>query len=175
MKCQKCGVNEATTHIKTMINGQYTEYYLCPDCADKMGYSNMFGDFSTEFSNLLGSFFGNALPERTQATRCPFCGSTYNDIVKNGIVGCSQCYDTFRDELVPTIRRIHGNTTHCGKKSTQWRNSLQNKKIATVQKKELTTTNSKLDNLKKQLQEAIQAQEFEQAAKLRDDIKEMEG
>ena len=65
MKCQKCGVNEATTHIKTMINGQYTEYYLCPDCAEKMGYTNMFGDFSSEFSNLLGSFFGNALPENT--------------------------------------------------------------------------------------------------------------
>ena len=48
MKCQKCGVNEATTHIKTMINGQYTEYYLCPDCAEKMGYTNMFGDFSSE-------------------------------------------------------------------------------------------------------------------------------
>ena len=90
-------------------------------------------------------------------------------------MGCAQCYDTFRDELVPTIRRIHGNTTHCGKKSTQWRNNLQNRKIAKVQKKELTTTNSKLDNLKKQLQEAIQAQEFEQAAKLRDEIKGMEG
>ena len=61
MKCQKCGAENANTHVKTVINGEFKEYDLCSDCAHKMGYTNMFADFDSEFSGLLGSFFGNAL------------------------------------------------------------------------------------------------------------------
>ena len=70
MKCQKCGANNANTHVKTVINGEIKEYDLCSECAKKMGYTNIFGNFEDEFSGLLGSFFGNSLPARTQATRC---------------------------------------------------------------------------------------------------------
>lgn len=167
MKCQKCGANNANTHVKTVINGEFKEYDLCSECAKKMGYTNIFGDMESEFSNFLGSFFGNVLPARTQATRCEFCGSTYSDIAKSGHVGCANCYDVFADELFPSIRRIHGNTTHCGKNSSLARKAKEKKPTE-------ETKEDKIKNLKAELDKAVAEQNFELAAELRDKIKEME-
>ena len=166
MKCQKCGANNANTHVKTIINGEFKEYDLCSECAHKMGYTNVFADMDNDFSNLLGSFFGNVLPARTQATRCEFCGSTYSEIAKTGQVGCANCYKLFADQLYPSIRRIHGNTTHCGKNSG--RAAAAEKKPAEMTKEE------KLADMKKQLDAAVKEQNFELAAELRDKIKETE-
>ena len=163
MKCQKCG-NNANTHIKTVINGEIKEYDLCSECAGKMGYKNVFTSFEDEFSSLLTGFFGNALPARTQATRCEFCGSTYSDIAKSGNVGCSGCYETFADELMPLIRRLHGNTTHCGKNSIN----------TAIPEKKAETKEDKILKLKQELEKAESEQNFERAAQLRDEIKGME-
>ncbi len=167
MKCQKCGANNANTHVKTIINGEFKEYDLCSECAHKLGYTNVFADMDNDFSSLLGSFFTNVLPARTQATRCEFCGSTYAEIAKTGQVGCAHCYGLFADQLYPSIRRIHGNTTHCGKNS--------GKQAAQVQKPAEMTKEQQIAELKKQLDAAVQEQDFERAAELRDKIKEMEG
>ncbi|MEE0872217.1 MAG: UvrB/UvrC motif-containing protein [Ruminococcus sp.] len=169
MKCQKCGAENANTHVKTVINGEFKEYDLCSDCAHKMGYTNMFADFDSEFSGLLGSFFGNVLPARTQATRCEFCGSSYPEIAKTGMVGCARCYDLFADRLLPSIRRIHGNTTHCGKNSP----SAKEEKIRQAGSKP-ASREEKLSALKQELDAAVKEQNFERAAELRDQIKETE-
>lgn len=161
MKCQKCNVNNATTHIKTILNGELREYDLCSECAQKMGYTSLFGSMEGDFSNFLGSFFGNVLPARTQATRCEFCGSSYSEITKSGHVGCAKCYEIFADQLYPSINRIHGNTTHCGKNSKLKSNSEPTKA-------------DKLKKLKAELDKAISEQNFEYAAELRDKIREME-
>jgi protein arginine kinase activator len=166
MKCQKCGANNANTHIKTVINGEFKEYDLCSECAKKMGYTNVFGDFESDFSSLLGSFFGNVLPARTQATRCEFCGSSYSDIAKSGHVGCANCYQIFGEQLLPSIRRMHGNTTHCGKNS----GSAQKQ----IGKPAEETKEQKIEKMKAELEKAVQEQNFEYAAELRDKIKEME-
>lgn len=167
MKCQKCGANNANTHIKTIVNGEFKEYDLCSECAKQMGYTNVFGDIENEFSNFLGSFFGNVLPARTQATRCEFCGSSYSDIAKSGHVGCANCYSVFGEQLLPSIRRIHGNTAHCGK------NSGRSEKQSVKPQEE--TKEQKLARLKSELDKAVQEQNFEHAAELRDKIKEREG
>jgi protein arginine kinase activator len=171
MKCQKCGKNNADTHIKRVINGAFEEYHLCSECAREMGYSNVFEGFShsfaDDFNSLFGSFFENALPARTQATRCETCGAGYNDITRTGMMGCADCYKVFADQIMPTVRRVHGNTTHCGK------NSAAAKKQAAEPKKEETV--SELDKLKAELNKAIENQEFERAAELRDKIREQEG
>ena len=167
MKCQKCGANNANTHVKTIINGEFKEYDLCSECAGKMGYTNVFADMENDFSNLLGSFFTNVLPARTQATRCEFCGSTYPEIAKTGQVGCANCYTLFADQLYPSIRRIHGNTTHCGKNSG--RTEKESKKPAEMTKED------KIKDLKAQQQKEVREQNFERAAELRDQIKELEG
>ena len=165
MKCQKCGADNANTHVKTIVNGEFKEFDLCADCAQKMGYTNVFSDFENEFSGFLGSFFGNVLPARTQATRCEFCGSTYSEIAKTGHVGCAKCYELFADRLYPSIRRIHGNTTHCGKNS----HSAKAEKA-----KPEPTKEDKISQLKTELDKAVEQQNFERAAELRDQIKGME-
>lgn len=170
MKCQKCGKNQATTHIKTVTNGEYAQYELCSQCAKEMGYTNIFSDMENEFSSFLGSFFGNALPARSQATRCESCGSTYNEIAKTGHVGCANCYDIFGDQLMPSIRRMHGNTTHCGKVP----HSIEYTQVKDVTVEEVPEKTD-VEVLKEQLQKAIKDQNFEKAAELRDKIKEMEG
>lgn len=165
MLCQKCKSNEATTHVKSVVNGDYQEYMLCSECAKQMGYTNLFTDINSDFNSMLGSFFSNALPARSETTRCSVCGSTYHDIAKSGQVGCANCYEIFLSQLMPSIRRIHGNTTHCGK---QPENHSQPDKV------EVEDNSSKLTDLKSQLDKAIQEQNFELCAKLRDEIKEME-
>ncbi len=172
MKCQKCGKNNADTHIKRVVNGQFEEHHLCSECAAEMGYTNVFDSFShsfaDDFNSLFGSFFENALPARTQATRCETCGASYNDITRTGMMGCADCYKVFADQIMPTIRRIHGNTTHCGKNSPA-------SKAQPAEKAPAQNTKSELDVLKEKLDSAIKNQEFEQAAELRDKIREMEG
>ena len=161
MLCQSCKKNEATTHVKRIVNGQIEEYDLCHECAKKMGYTNLFSGFENEWNSLLGSFFGGGLPSKTSATRCKSCGSSFSEIAKRGIVGCPDCYDTFYDELLPSIRKIHGNTQHNGKFPAR-----AGKQLALV---------NELESLQEQLNEAVSRQEFEKAAQLRDRINSLKG
>ena len=176
MLCQHCNHNEATTHVKTNINGKVTEYMLCADCAEKMGYGNLFhgftSSFADDFNSLFGSFFENALPARTQATRCETCGSSYTDIQRTGMMGCADCYKLFENEIMPTIRKIHGNTTHCGKNSAALRAERAG---SVVENAPVAEPVSELEKLRAELNKAIENQEFEKAAELRDRIKSMEG
>ena len=167
MKCQKCKVNDATTKIKRVVNGEYTEYILCADCAHEMGFDNVFDNSMPDmFGGLLKSIFGAALPSRSQATRCPVCSSTYGDITNTGKVGCANCYKLFYSELLPSIKRIHGNTKHSGKRSHT---------AVVVNESADTAQVSELDALKAELEKAIKDQNFELCAQLRDKIKEREG
>ena len=163
MKCQKCGVNEATTHIKRVINGKSSEIHLCPACAKEegIGYTNLISDMHSEFEGLLGSFFSNALPARTGTAHCRTCGSTYAEIARTGRVGCADCYNEFYNELLPTVRRMHGNTTHCGKRANSVQAPAEAEKPVTA------------EQLQKELDEAVKVQNFEKAAELRDKIREM--
>ncbi len=161
MLCQNCGKYEATTHVKRIINGEAAEAHLCPDCARALGYTDVFGGFGNVFGDLLGSFFGepssSAIAART--VRCEKCGSTFNDIIESGKIGCAECYKTFYDKLLPSLQRIHGKTKHEGKIPN--RVSVEN------------INENKLESLEAELKEAIETQNFEKAAKLRDEIKEL--
>lgn len=173
MLCQHCQKNEATTHVKTMINGKYAEYRLCPECAHELGYDSMFPDFTADFGGLLSSFFSNALPAVSGATHCKSCGSTLNDIRRIGKVGCADCYDTFFDELMPTIRSIHGNTEHKGKRpgAIEYTVNEEDKKSDETK----SSAEDKINALRAELKQAIESENFERAAQLRDEIKELEG
>ena len=167
MLCQHCKKHEATTVVKTMINGKYAEYRLCPECAHELGYDSMFTDFTSDFGGLFSSFFSNALPAISGATHCDTCGSTINDIRRTGKVGCADCYDTFFSELMPTIRSVHGNTEHKGKRP----GAIE----YTVNEEEEGSAENKIESLRAELKKAIENVNFERAAQLRDEIKEMEG
>lgn len=163
MLCQKCNKREATTHVRQTINGHTAEYELCSECAASMGYKNIFNTIGVK--DLISNFFGEIPSARIssgeyQTKRCPECGMSFNDIVKTGRIGCAACYDTFYKELLPSLQRIHGRTQHVGKAAS----------TASPEAKQ----ENELERLKKEMQSAVESQEFEKAAKLRDEIAELE-
>ena len=160
MLCQSCEKKQATTHIKTILNGELKEYRLCSDCAKKYGYTSFLGDVGFDLDKLFGSFmegFGHS--GRTQK-RCQCCGSSFEDIAKSGKVGCAECYDTFYEELLPSVRRIHGRTSHTGKLAHSAGTGVR--------------IRSEIVKCRSELEQAIKEQAFEKAAELRDRIRELE-
>ena len=117
MLCQNCKKNEATTHIKHVINGEATESHFCHSCAESLGVGGFFDDFSLNLPGIFSSFFGDSvfsLGER-QLERCEKCGFCFDDIIKTGKVGCADCYEKFYSKLLPSIQRIHVKAKHQGK------------------------------------------------------------
>lgn len=163
MVCQNCERSEATTHIKRLVNGDTAETHLCADCAAHLGYGDFFSGFGLNLGELFGGILENGLPEAKSAKtlRCSKCGCSFEDIVRDGKLGCAQCYTTFYDKLLPSLQRIHGRIEHNGKVSEIAEKSTKKK--------------SRLEQLREDLNAAIEEQNFEQAAKLRDEIKGMEG
>lgn len=168
MLCQRCQKNQANTHVKNIVNGKLTEYSLCSQCAHELGYDHLGLISQFNFSDILGSLFDQK-PLADAEVRCKGCGASFSDITKSGKVGCMECYETFYDKLIPMIQRIHGTTVHKGK--TPGRSAL------TVQdnKNEIKISDTSiLEQKKLQLKNAVSEQRFEDAAELRDEIKEME-
>lgn len=169
MLCEKCNKNNASVFYEENINGKKRSFALCEECAAELKKSGelSFGDgfFSFPHSaslhdNLFGTLFG--LPHAgTSEKVCPSCGSTIYDLKKTGKVGCGECYKTFSSELGRTIHQIHGNSKHIGKAP---------KAFSEKHKKE-----NELSSLKTKLREAIEKEAFEEAAKLRDRIRQVEG
>lgn len=157
MMCQKCGKRSATVHYKQVVNGAVYEEYLCSECAGEKNIG--FSPFENSFDEIFGNLFtsapsGSAL---RSSRACPLCGATLRDISATGKLGCAKCYEVFKDELRNTVVGIHGNVTHVGR--------------APGGHKELLERQEKLDELKKRQQKAVDEQDYELAAKLRDEIK----
>lgn len=175
MLCQHCNQNEATAHIKKNINGQKEEMHLCSKCAKELGImdefkmpsmNDLFGD------SFLGNFLGAgvaAMNSLAGVDRCETCGSSFNDIVKGGHIGCSDCYEKFADRLEPSIRKIHGKSKHIGKFVTYDEQPQPIKK----QKEKAVNKPNQIDVLNQQLENAVKEQRFEDAAIIRDKIKDL--
>lgn len=165
MKCQNCGVNEATTHIKRIVNGKADEAHLCTECAAKLGVdknpgaAGMFTGFMNPFE-IFSSVFSPAQVQGGKVKRCSECGISFDEIAKSGKVGCPHCYTEFYEELMPSVRKIHGNAKHMG--------SLP-KEAGSQAKAERSA-----EELKEKLRLAVEQQNYEEAARLRDMIKELE-
>ncbi len=157
MLCERCGINYATAHIKTVVNGIVKEYNLCPICAAKEGYA------SNNLAGMLASMFGEIKGSElsTKQTKCSICGSTFSDIAKSGRVGCSECYTTFYGQLLPYLKRVHGSIKHSGKVPYSQTDAIK-VKIETI------------DDLRQELNRLVAEEKYEQAAIIRDKIKEKE-
>ncbi len=165
MMCTKCGKKEASVYYKQIINGKVTEMNLCEDCAAELRKKTdaEFGSFWKGFGemNLLAPFFGLRPSSRLGSGRtCPVCGATYRDFAESGKAGCSKCYEVFSDELGDTIEGIHGKREHIGKIPKHLGSRISREK--------------KIEKLKEKLSIAVGKQEFEEAAKLRDEIQSLE-
>lgn len=157
MKCDICHQKEATVHLTEIINNQITELHLCEECAREKG-AQMEQHFG--LADLLAGLadLGQQFEVGTKSEgKCPNCGLTYQDFRRVGRLGCSECYEAFKDNLQMLLKRIHGSTQHSGRSPA---------KIAMpVQKK------SEIDILRGNLRNAIETEEFEEAARLRDKIR----
>ena len=172
MLCEKCKKRTATVLYNENINGKTRSCSLCGECAAELrekgelqDITSMIGSFADPFSalhnNLFGSFFG--IPARVSPSNdksCPECGTTFREITKSGKVGCPACYSTFAEELSGLIQSVHGTTSHTGNVPARHR-----------VKKERT---EKLAALRTELQKAIENEEYERAATLRDEIRKLE-
>lgn len=161
MVCDICGKNQATVHLTEIIDDQITELHLCEKCAREKG-TEMEEHFG--LADLLSGLVDLGPPivaEQDLKIKCPDCGMTYSDFKRIGRLGCGECYNAFRKGLGPLLKRIHGSSQHYGKAPTKV------KKVAIKAK-------TQIQELKAELQKAIQMEAFEEAARLRDKIKEFE-
>lgn len=159
MICQNCDKNEATLHMKRIINGRAAEVHLCSDCARSLGYGEAFSGFGLGFGHLLGELLSSGETGSANSMRCPACGKSFEEIAEDGKMGCAECYAVFYDKLLPTLNKIHGKTSYMGSKP---RVSDDNH-----------SSISKLDELKAALSDAVERQDFELAASLRDRINDI--
>lgn len=166
MKCTHCNEREANTHIKRIINGRKEEMHLCEECARELGVMEEFSFEPFTMDSLFGNLLGagaKAFNSLSGVDRCTYCGTTFNDIVNTGRVGCAHCYDMFERKLEPSIEKLHGRAKHIGKNVSYTEEKNETEK----------ETVSELDKLKADLKLAIQEQRFEDAAVLRDRINEL--
>ena len=160
MLCEKCGKNIATTHIRSIINGVKTEKHLCAECAAKENGVS-FNDLS--LSGMLASMLGDAasLSPASSGVHCPCCGSTFSDIAETGKAGCPECYKTFYNEFLPYIKRVHGRVKHIGKSEFSGKGNAKNGADT-------------IDLLRQKLAVLVKEEKFEEAASLRDKIRDLE-
>lgn len=171
MKCEVCGKKKATVHLTELIDEKVSELHICEDCAREKSVQmeQQFG-----LADLLAglSDFGKPMEEKPeepqQILKCPNCSTTYQEFKKHGRLGCSECYQTFQRQLGSLLKKIHGASRHTGKAPKH----IAAKAVpeASVQ----TATEGSIEEMKEQLQQAVLCEDYERAAKLRDQIRSME-
>ena len=153
MLCQHCQKRPATTYFSETVNGHQQEIYLCEVCAaEHQGAFFDVGDF-------MQGFWGTA--PKQSSVRCKGCGMSEAAFLKSGKFGCSECARTFSSRTGEVLKQIHGRSRHIGKVPSHGQEALHQKR--------------ELEQLQKQLQDAVAAERYEEAAKLRDTIRELKG
>lgn len=168
MLCEKCKKNEASVHFTQIINGKKQELNICESCANEFNGLEMPGDMgfgsSFSFQNILSGIMDYMSPSqhisKAQVLTCKNCGTTYSDFKRYGLLGCSQCYESFSPAITPVIKRVQGNLEHVGKIPKKLGKEIMEKR--------------RLSKLKEELQKAIANEEYEKAAQIRDSIKSLQ-
>lgn len=167
MLCQVCNERPANVHVTKVTNGARTELHLCQQCARERGELQVFAGPKFAFSNLIagllqsGNSFGSQVSIPGGARQvCSTCGLDYTEFMNTGFLGCSECYGQFEALLKPIIGQIHGHTVHTGK--------------APVRAGKAVRFRRELESLRADLKRLIGLEEYEQAALVRDRIRELE-
>jgi protein arginine kinase activator len=152
-----CKQNPAKVHLTQIVGDKIQKVDLCEECAKQKGVNDPAGFSLADLLLGLGASQEIA-PAGREEIKCPNCGFTQADFKKAGRLGCSQCYTTFAEGLEGLLKSMHKGTKHLGKVP-----------LAMRQGRDLT---ERLKYLQKKLDRAVSAEDFEQAATLRDEIKE---
>ncbi|MCL2234117.1 MAG: UvrB/UvrC motif-containing protein [Firmicutes bacterium] len=160
VKCDNCKVNYANYHTIKKVNGQTTQKHLCGACHEKMS-SGLFGDVSSIFSGFK-NFLGT--PSRNIREVCSKCGTTGEEFLEMGSLGCPKCYQDMQDLVLPIIHQVQG--------------SLEHVEDEFVSKGVLETDDfpqlTELQKLKRELERAIKEENYEEAAVIRDKIRNID-
>jgi protein arginine kinase activator len=154
MVCDNCGSGDAVVHLTQIVNNEMSTYHLCEKCAAAKGLETS-PDFLAQMGQSSSGQAGD--PEGT----CDFCGLTFADFRETGRLGCPHCYATFEAQLRGLLRRIHGATQHVGK-------------VYLPPDPSASEMEKRLEGLHRKLQRAVDAEDFERAAELRDKIRALE-
>lgn len=171
MKCQKC-VGQASYHITDIHRDPetnrrvWTELHLCDSCARKHLEPRAEGESEDDAPSLINKMAqelaaaGRERDVAPQPKECPVCGATFADFRQSGRLGCPHDYEVFHDELMPLLETIHGRVRHDGK--------------APRRAPEGTKRFEHLIQMRAEMKKAIQVEDYETAARLRDSIRAME-
>ena len=161
MLCEKCHKKPATVHMQQYISGQVTEMHLCQECAAQPDSPLSFEQFLHGLLDMFGNMKENVSQQKPQTNyRCAVCGLSFEDFKRTGKLGCAECYQSFRHEMDPILKNIQGSNRHDGKYPHKAGAGMLNRR--------------KIDKLRLELTKAIEDEEYENAASLRDQIRELE-
>jgi protein arginine kinase activator len=168
MMCQDCGKTEAVVHLTQIVNNKKTTLALCKDCAEKRGFHSPLDNVPFPLAEIL-SGMAQHLPVTTEegskdTTACPRCGLTFQEFTRQGRFGCGDCYGAFRHRLETIMRKIHGASLHRGRTPSQMTGEQGQEETAKVSIREE-------ERLRSELQKAINHEDFERAAEIRDKLK----
>src|SRR5262245_32856555 len=159
MKCQSCN-QTATVHLTEIVNGKKKEKHFCQDCAQKQEILKQQElNLTAILQSVIGQHVGGQTDELSRLT-CPSCGIKYMEFKAAGRCGCPQDYQVFREPLMPLLERIHRGCKHVGKVPV---NALRH-----------ATAQAELRDLRQQMRAAIEQEAYEEAARLRDLIRQKE-
>ncbi|MBI5777840.1 MAG: UvrB/UvrC motif-containing protein [Planctomycetes bacterium] len=160
MLCEKCQKKPASVHLSHLINNNVVqEVHLCKDCAQHITPVNAKQSLLLPelLAGLMEPIIGKMVKEMGTLV-CPHCGMTYLEFKKLGRFGCAEDYDVFKNGIEQLIEKIHGTAQHRGKIPTH---------VSKTVHKE-----AELKKLQQELEQLVKEEKFEEAAKIRDSIKE---
>jgi len=156
--CQRCNKQQATIHLTEILNNEKRERHLCEDCAREEGVA-IKAQINLQ-DVLSGMLDAHESAGRDANLRCPDCGITYAEFRNQGRLGCPHDYDVFAEPLHEVLEKVHGATEHTGKLPLRAGCDTRGQR--------------ELMQLRRRLQDAVEAERYEEAARLRDLIHEKE-
>lgn len=166
MLCENCKEKEATVHYTEVVNGRATEHHLCRDCAaqvELIGYASSEIPFVKLLTGMLSA--GRAVSQEDspmQYVKCPKCGLSYEEFIQVGKFGCAECFDVFGPLIGDNMKKLQGSDHHTGKEYPQ--NNIKKKEC-------YDESAGQLEQLEVKLKEAVMLENFEAAARYRDEIR----
>ena len=161
MLCDSCSERDAVVHLTTIENNAVHQLHLCEKCAAERGVETSVAAPKHPLGEFLQAVQQQSVPASADAGRCTFCGLTMKDFRATGRMGCARCYSVFEPSMRELLRRVHGSARHIG----QGYRAPQDEVMERV---------SVLGELREKLRRAIEQEQFEVAAELRDRIRVIE-
>ena len=163
MLCTICKEKPATVHLTQIVGDKMQKLDLCEDCAKTKGINDPTSFGLADLDLVLGLGASQQLEQAAGGVelKCPRCGFTQADFKKSGRLGCPECYKTFAEGLSGLLKTMHKSTRHVGKAPEALRATRENA--------------DRLKTLDIKLKKAIKDENYEQAAQVRDEIKQLTG